>query len=303
MIFNIFSKKESRGGGAQANVYQYTTIPDDVRRQIILLSQRVIGHAGEDLSGNVHPVFYGHACTFLREEYGFFRLFDLLEAVDLKKITARPNFHVLANFFMFEERIERCLDVIEFASGEFLRQNNPTAIETLNARLREGGVGLQKENGLAIRVDQQFIHAEIIKFPLYFLGRKGFEGANNKFLQAHKKYRQGDYKGALIESAKTFVSVLKIILRKQGQNATERDTASVLLDKFFELSLLPSHLKKQITDLKSLLQGGAPNVRNKEAAHSQGEEIRQVPEYLAAYGLHQTASAILLIAKAHETAR
>ena len=106
-----------------------------------------------------------------------------------------------------------------------------------------------------------------------------------------------------MESAKAFESVLKIILRKHGQNVTERDPASVLLNKFFALNLLPSYLEKQITDLKSLLQGGVSNVRNKEAAHGQGQEIREVPEYLAAYGLHQTASAILLIVKAHEAAR
>jgi hypothetical protein len=303
MTFNIFSKRDSRRIGTQADVYQYTTIPDPVRRQIIILWQRVIGHAGEGIDGNEYPEFYGTVCAILREEYGAFHLFDLLKAANLRKATARPSFHELANFFIFEERIERCLDVIEFASREFLRLNNPGAIETLNARLREGGVGFQIENGVAIRVDQQIIHSEIVKPALHFLGKKGFEGANNEFLQSHKKYREGDYKGSLIESAKAFESVLKIILRKHGQTVTEKDTASALLNKFFGLNLLPSYLEKQITDLKSLLQGGSPNVRNKEAAHGQGEDVREVPEYLAAYGLHQTASAILLIVKAHEAAR
>lgn len=303
MIFNIFSKRESRRTGTQGDVYQYTSIPDHVRRQIILLWQRTIGLAGEDYRGNEYPEFYRAVCAILREEYGVFHLFDLLTDVDLRKETTRPSFHELANFFLFEERIERCLDVIEFASREFLKLNNPTAIETLNARLREGGVGFQIENGVAIRVDQQIIHAEVVKPALHFLGHKGFEGANNEFLQSHKKYREGDYKGCLIESAKAFESVLKIILRRHGQTVTERDTASALLNKFFGLNLLPSYLEKQVADLKSLLQGGTPNVRNKEAAHGQGEEIREVPEYLAAYGLHQTASAILLIVKAHEAAR
>ncbi|MCA3278634.1 MAG: hypothetical protein ING10_05115 [Roseomonas sp.] len=303
MIFNIFSKRESRKAGTQADVYQYISIPDHVRKQIILLLQRAIGHAEIDFDGTEIPEFYGNVCATLREEYGAFHLFDLLKDVELKRSKTEPSFQELANFFLFEKRIERCLDVLEYSAQEFLRRRNHEAIETLNARLREGGVGFQIENGVAIRVDQQIIHAEIIKPALHFLSHKGFEGANNEFLQAHKKYREGDYKGSLIESAKAFESVLKIILRKHGQTVTERDTALALLNKFFGLNLLPIYLEKQITDLKSLLQGGAPNVRNKEAAHGQGEDVREVPEYLAAYGLHRTASAILLIIKAHEARR
>ena len=152
-------------------------------------------------------------------------------------------------------------------------------------------------------MDNQFVHGEVIKPALYFLGAKGFEGANEEFLNAQKKYRESDYKSSLVESAKPFESVLKIILRKRGQEINERDTAARLLDKLFGMNLLPSYLQAQIAALRTGLEGGVAKIRNKEAAHGQGEEIRDVPQYLAAYGLHQTASAILLIVKAHESVR
>ena len=306
MILNIFSKRESRKPGADTDVYQYKEIPDHVRRQIILLWQRIIGEARDDGYGE-RPEFYASVCRHLREEYGTFHLLDLIESrsvAGLRDSHRGPCFSELANFFLFEKNISRCLDVIELcAAGLIGYAGNQEPIEILNTRLREGSVGFQIENGFAIRVDHQYIHAEIVKPALYFLGGKGFEGANDEFLQAHRRYRQGDYKGSLIEGAKALESVLKIVLLKRGQQISDRDTAANLLQKFFALHLLPSYLQDQVTALRDVLQGGVPKVRNKEAAHGQGEDVREVPEYLAAYGLHQTASAILLIVKAHEAAR
>ncbi|MCA3303294.1 MAG: hypothetical protein ING00_05030 [Roseomonas sp.] len=302
MVFDIFSKRASRGTGAVNDVYQYAEIPDHVRRQIIMLLERAIGKPNRD-NDNLASMFYMAVCTLLREEYGVFHLLDLVGVPEFHREHSRPGFYELSQFLMREEDAPRCLDVIEFCARELSSRGQDEAINTLNTRLREGGVGFQIENGLAIRVDHQFVHSEVVKPTLNLLSAKGFEGANDEFLQAHKKYRNGDYKGALLEGAKAFESVLKIILRKHGQEVTERDTASALLNKFFGLNVLPIYLEKQLNDLKSLLQGGAPNVRNKEAAHGQGEEVREVPEYLAAYGLHQTASAILLIVKAYEAAR
>ena len=50
--------------------------------------------------------------------------------------------------------------------------------------------------------------------------------------------------------------------------------------------------------LKSTLESGLPTVRNREAGHGQGPETIVVPEYIAGYALHLTASNILLLAKA-----
>ena len=47
-------------------------------------------------------------------------------------------------------------------------------------------------------------------------------------------------------------------------------------------------------------ESGAPTVRNKEAGHGQGSEPVNVPEYLAAYVLHLTASNIVLLVEAYK---
>jgi hypothetical protein len=207
--------------------------------------------------------------------------------------------------FILEEKIaKRCLDAVELCAAQFVKMNRRDAISTLNQRLKEAGVGYQFESGQIIRVDNQLIHSEVMKPALHFISTKGFEGANEEFLQAHEKYRQGDYKGSLVEGTKALESVLKIILSKNGASITAGDTAKKLFEKFKALDLLPEYFPGQINVLYDLLQNSATKPRNKEpAAHGQGAEVREVPEYLAAYGLHQTASAILLIVKAHEAAR
>jgi len=303
MVFDIYSKREERQLGTVPDVYEYENLPLFLRKQIVLLCERVIGKPDHDES-NWAAKFYAKVCMILREEYGVLHLFELLDLdFSFRRLHSRPSLYELTEFLLKEKIAKRCLTATELCANQFVKMNRRDAISTLNQRLKEAGVGYQFESGQIIRVDNQLFHSEVMKPALHFISTKGFEGANDEFLQAHKKYRERDYTGSLIESAKAFESVLKIVLRKHGQDDTAKDTASVLLNKFFALNLLPSYLQKQFNDLKSLLQGGAPNVRNKEAAHGQGEEIREVPEYLAAYGLHQTASAILLIVKAHEAAR
>ena len=302
MVYDIYSKREGRQSGAVPDVYEYENIPLFLRNQIVLLCERIIGKPDYN-EHNLAAKFYATVCLSLREEYGVRHLFELLDLDRFSRSHSRPSLYELSDFFVNEKTVARCLDVVDLCADQFVKMNRRDAISTLNQRLKEAGVGYQVESGQIIRVDNQLFHSEVMKPALHFISTKGFEGANDEFLQAHKKYRDRDYTGSLIESAKAFESVLKIVLRKHGQDDTAKDTASALLNKFFVLNLLPSYLQKQFNDLKSLLQGGAPNVRNKEAAHGQGEEIREVPEYLAAYGLHQTASAILLIVKAHEAAR
>jgi hypothetical protein len=43
-----------------------------------------------------------------------------------------------------------------------------------------------------------------------------------------------------------------------------------------------------------------PTIRNREGGHGSGEKPNDVPEYLAAYQLHLTASAIIFLIRANE---
>lgn len=294
MVFDIFSKRERRLSCASGDVYQYTKIPEQTRVQIIHLWKRTIGSGKYTASSRV----YVSICDALREEYGVFNL------------TPRNHeygFEELANFFLTEPTIEKCLDVIEL-SGHYIAEGRGdgsqmapnSAIDILNARLREGNVGFQYENGVIIKVSHQLIHAEVVKPVLEFLSDRQFAGANEEFLQAHRHYRSGEYKACLVECLKSFESTMKIIC-KHNNWPLQGDTAAKLIATLFANNFIPPYLQAQFNSLKAMLESGVPTIRNKTAGHGQGDQEQIVPDHLAAYVLHQTASAILFLIKSYRT--
>jgi uncharacterized protein DUF7014 len=64
----------------------------------------------------------------------------------------------------------------------------------------------------------------------------------------------------------------------------------------FVAELIPPYMQSQFSSLRSLLESGTPTIRNKEGGHGQGVEVTKVPEYLASYVLHLTATNMLFLA-------
>lgn len=44
----------------------------------------------------------------------------------------------------------------------------------------------------------------------------------------------------------------------------------------------------------------APTIRNKNSAHGQGPEPKEVPQYLASFAINQAASSILFLIQSHK---
>jgi hypothetical protein len=261
--------------------------------QLIILLRRALGTgANYTQSQGV----YERICEVLREEYGVYTLAK----------GTHTHFDELKTFFEQTPLIDRCFDVIELCMRAVALSNvdqnsipASEAVEVLNLRLREAEVGYQFENGYVLRVESQLVHSEVVKPALAFLLNPAFKGANDEFMAAHRNYRSGDYKGCLVESLKALESTMKIICGIRNWDP-EGDTASKLITTLFSNGLVPPYLQSQFEALKSVLVSGVPVARNKVAGHGQGSAIKEAPDYLAAYVLHQTAAAILFIVKAHE---
>jgi len=174
------------------------------------------------------------------------------------------------------------------------------AINQLNRRFLQCSVGYQYESGQILKVDSQYIHTEVVKPALTMLADPIYKGANEEYLNAHEHYRKGRYKECLNDCLKAFESCLKIICQKRGWDHSKRDTADRLIDTVFKHALIDSSMTCHFTALISTLKSGVPPVRNNKSAHGQGPEEIIVPEYIASYILHLTASNILLLAKADE---
>jgi hypothetical protein len=175
------------------------------------------------------------------------------------------------------------------------------AIADLNARCGEHGIGYSFENQEIIRVDSQLLHADVVKPALRLLGSEAdYKGAQAEFMAAHEHYRHGRQKEALNDSLKAIESVMKAICVKRQWSCSTTAPASALLQTLFNNGLIPAFWNAHFTALRTTLESGVPTARNRLGGHGQGTEIIEVPEYLAGYVLHLTASAIVFLASAEK---
>lgn len=176
------------------------------------------------------------------------------------------------------------------------------AIEKLNARFKEHAIGYRLEQGRIIRIDSEFLQTEAVEPALHLMRDGAFEGALEEFLVAHKHYRQGTdhYDDCLTNCGKSLESTLKTICIRRKWGYRAGDTASKLLDLVFSKGLIPNYLQTHFSALRATLESGVPTIRNREGGHGSGEKPNDVPEYLAAYQLHLTASAIVFLIRADE---
>ena len=289
------------------DVYVYDDLPKPLRIQIIQIWRHVTS-VSVGFIGAYHPsieqdarVYYDSLVETLRHEYGVFWL-----TKSEKEYNARGPQGELEEFFLMVGEVERALDVVELSCvliNEFIRENKSSkiaddAIEELNNRFKEHGVGYQFTNGQIIRIDSEFIHTEIVKPALNLLSQQHYAGAQQEFLKAHEHYRKGNAKEALSECLKAFESVMKAICDKRGWNYSNNATATPLIQACFDNGLIPSFWQSHYSALRNLLESSVPTGRNKLSGHGQGTTPVSVPNHLVAYMLHMTASAIVFLAEA-----
>ena len=202
------------------------------------------------------------------------------------------NFH----FGVYRSSCYAITQLVTFARVSRLTKQ----LTELNYRFREHGVGYQYESGQIIKVDSQFVHSEVVKPALSFLSDPIYKGANEEFLKAHEHYRGRNYKDCVSNCLNAFESCLKIICKNRRWKYGKNDTANRLIATVFDNELIPPLMQSHFSGLRSALESGVPTIRNNWTGHGQGPEEVIVPEYIASYILHLTASNILLLAKADE---
>jgi hypothetical protein len=297
----LFSKRQKKLKGEVPDVYQYKDIGQKFRVQVVHIVRDTIGI--EASYNNTTNQTYADIHNILCREYGVFTL----------KEHERSPFTAIYDYFLNTNDYEQCIDIIELSFkiiDSYVRNNEyqfrgaigvtqtpDDAIEELNERFKESGIGYQFQSGELIRIDSQVIHSEVVKPVLHLLGsEKSYKGANSEFLKAHEHYRHKRYKECLVECLKSFESLMKAICDKHSWSYNQNDTAKKLIDICISKNLVPSYLQNQLSAIKMLLESGIPTVRNKEGGHGQGTEVTTVPEHLASYSLHLTATNLLFLA-------
>lgn len=298
-VFDIFSKRQKRLRGEVPEIYTCDSIPQRLRVQIVHIIRDAIG---VDSYGSKAQDAFLFLHQSLCREYGQFSLGS-----------GRHNEsdeESLLNFLLQEETTDRVMDVIEISFqyiDKYIRYDREysyqvtvkatpeNAIEELNQRFKEHGIGFQYEGGEIIKVDSTYIHAEIVKPTINLLWNKKFEGANEEYLKAHEHYRHGRNKECLSECLKAFESVMKIICKERKWQYNETDTSRKLIQICFQNGLVPTFTQNQFTSLQNLLESGIPTIRNKLGGHGQGQIPQKVHDEMTRYALNLTGTNIIFL--------
>ncbi len=297
-VLDIFSKRQKRLRGEVPDTYRYDEIPDALRVQIVHLLGEIVTRLYKQPPHWKGLSAYTEIAKALRKEYGVFRL-AAGQYADVRDD--------VLEFVLREDCVDRVLDGVEVSFQLFLvgtaryaqaREYVEEAVGELNTRFGEHGVGFQFSDGQVVRVDSQYVHAEVVKPALRLLNGGHYSGAQDEFLKAHAHFRKGETKDVLTECLKALESVMKSICLKRRWSLGSHATASKLIEVCFAKGLVPAYWQSQFSGLRSVLESGVPTGRNRLSGHGQGPVPTAVPTHIAAYVLHQTAAAIVFLVEA-----
>lgn len=311
--YEPYSKRlKQRERSSLPATYRYDVLPDEFRVQAYYALVSAVGEyewvptytLGTQHAVPPQNIVWGQIEEAVKRERG-------TDSLSLKTGNAQSHF---LDYFRTELDSNRVLDAIEIAfraavqhrdagsSGAY--PNVSTAINGLNRRFRQHDLGyqfnVQANGGIIMRVDSEFVHSEIVEPAILALDRQGFTGALDEFLKAHEEYRHGHNKDAMNEARKAFESVLKSICTAKNWPYTEGANASHLVSLVLDKELLPKSLESYLGGVRTILTSGVPTLRNKSSGHGQGPVIREVPDHLAAFALHLTASNIVFLMSAYD---
>ena len=244
-IFDIFSKRQKRLKGEMPDVYQYDTLPDGLRTQVVRILERAF-------DSNYQPAFLQRFQVLhqrVAEEYGLLALPE----------RGHDPHEKVRNFVLSDSTpVEKVFDVIEVALplvlvpnelGRFydppryeLQQRLSAVVEELNTRFKEHAVGYEIHEGRVVRVDSAFLHQETVKPALSVLQEPHFAGAEQEFRNAHEHYRSKRHEEAITESLKALESTLKVICGRRGWSFKAEATAKELIGIVFKEGLVPTYL-------------------------------------------------------------
>jgi hypothetical protein len=311
-VFDLFSKRHKRLRGEVPDVYKYDVIPERFRVQVVHILRDTLGNEAAYRDVHRYPMVrgaYQGVNRVLCREYGLLSLVQEDEYASGDRIVED-----IFDFFLKEQDYERVLDVIELAfiaidgftrKRDYLHRQDASkqadaAIDELNARFKEHGIGYEYKDGRLFRIDSEFVHAEAVKPALNLLSGQLYQTANNEFLTAHEHYRHQRYEDSLTWAVKSLESVMKAICEKRKWSYKQTDTAKKLIDTCFQNGLIPDFWQSHFSALRCTLESGVPTARNALGGHGQGTQPVQVPQYLAAHVLHMTASTLVFLVEAEK---
>lgn len=294
----VYSRRKRLAEKTEADVYQYVDMSPKLRQQIMF----VFAEWNNKLTGySSMSAVFDSAVFEIRKELGKPKLIPRPQSTEQEFSTW---------FLTYDDDLDQLLNSIEYvvdaavhssrrhSQGEYLLERG---IAEINARALEDGFGFQVEGGQIIEIGGTFTHKEITVPALHLLNGRAYAEANKEFRQAYHEFNRGNYDDCIHDCCNAFESVLKVIFTNKNWDFNQTDPAKKLLAIAFSNDLIPTYMQNEFTGLRTILETGVPVVRNKEAGHGTGAIPRVIPKYIAAFQLHQTAAAIIMLIEAGES--
>lgn len=305
-ILELYS---TRNKDVYPDVYHYANASNKLRIQLVKIIFDAFGSQKEYWSG-------GQRCHSAAS-MAFQTIFELISKEygeqQIQGCTSGDHYWI-ERVFINEGRIDRFLDLLEvlcttlltkvnknqhiFVQQAGAKQKPQDAVNEINERMKRDGFGYEYIDGIIIKVDQGFVHAEVTKPALFLLSK--FEGARLEFLNAHEHYRHSRYEECLTDCNKSLESLLKHICDIQGWSYG-KGTVNALIPICMDKGLFPKYLQTELSSLSTLISQGVSSIRNNESGHGQGSTVRELPKHLVSYTLHLTASNILFLGECYES--
>ena len=301
--FPTYSKSKQ----GDLDVYVYDDIPHKLRNQIFHIIKEYLNqenYSREDKLSIIEAV-YKEICG----EFG-------LKKLENNVLGSMSDYGEIQYFFDNLTEVDEVLDVIDIflyylkeseniATSRYqflnLDYTADNALEDVNVRFKENGIGYQYLNGKIIKVDNELLHINIITPVFSLLSKKEYENINDEYLKAHEHFRFHRNQDCLNECSKSFETAMKIICSKNNWTFNKNDTSKSLINTLLTNKFLPLYQETYLSTLRQLLASSIPAVRNKNSAHGQGTEKQMVSNELAGFMLNITGSTIKFLIETQES--
>ncbi|AMQ06641.1 STM4504/CBY_0614 family protein [Sporosarcina psychrophila] len=300
--FEVYSRRH--GIVITSDIYNYDEIPIEFRNQFINIITKVFSHF-EYRTITKSSAFWNEVADEIKIEMGLLNYTKLSDG-----LTGLP-FDVQCVMSYFLECDDRqAIDIIDllihyhytYALKHPEYENDcSVAFDKINQKFKHNSLGYEIVTNQLVRIDNQFIHSEVVIRAINLLVDESFTSVSDEFLKAHEHYKQCDYKDAVVNAGKAFESTMKTICSKNGYNYDEqRDTANTLIKHLIDNELIPSYMQNHIQGLKQALENSAHVLRNKNGGHGQGEFVLEVDDSIVRYTLNLCASNIVFLVERYK---
>jgi hypothetical protein len=312
-VFDTYAARERRAERAgQPDVYTYDFLPLFLRVQLGMIFKACLG---EDRYGRETDYWEQIVSISEREIESFhahrqssnFRRHGTVHflAVCIKYLHSAQDVRDLLSF------IEICCLVLQIRSKAVnsfserqvrgITQDAADGLEEVNARFQIAGVGYQFTAGEIVRVDSQYVHAEVVKPTLELLAAPEFAKANDEFRTAHEHYRSGRLRDCNTAALRCMESVLKTICDGREWAYERGATVERLVAVVRSSGLFPDYLGGYFDNLIGAMKAGAPKVRDRDGGHGAAPGDAPIPEHISGFALHSAAASIVMLVQAYRS--